>query len=180
VASSSREQLEEKSDDEQKETIHRQRKRAIERWLTPSPALRRTQFGTQHEEQSGRPRALLDIIVERIFVALPERPQRGGTLHHFPHAQDHDPAEIEEQANDEKALHAWPASGDVLLTAGCPCAVHYQSRRDRRGMHTQQRPPKKVAVSHTVRQAPERLHCPRWLTSAPDGAHGAVHAVSLR
>jgi hypothetical protein len=69
-----REPLEEKSDDEQKETIHCQRKRSIGRRLTPSPALHRTQFGTKHEEQSGRPRALLDIIVERIFGALPERP----------------------------------------------------------------------------------------------------------
>ena len=50
-----REPLEEKFDDEPKETIHRQRKRAIERWLTPSPALRRTQFGTQHEARLAPP-----------------------------------------------------------------------------------------------------------------------------
>jgi len=69
-----RKQLEEKSDDEAKETGHRQWKRAIGWGLTPSPALHRTQFGTKHKKQSGTPRALLDIMVERIFVALPERP----------------------------------------------------------------------------------------------------------
>ena len=140
-----REQLEEKADDEQKETAYCQRKRAIGRGHTPSPAHRRAQCGTQHEEQSGRPRALLDIIVERIFVALSQRPQRGCPLHHVPHTQDHDPDEVEEQSNDEKALHARPASSDVLFTARCPCAVHQKRRR---GMHTQQRPPTKVAVAH--------------------------------
>ena len=58
------EQLEEKSDDETKETIHCQWKRSIGWGLTPSPALRRTQCGTKHKKQSGTPRALLDIIVE--------------------------------------------------------------------------------------------------------------------
>src|SRR5262252_4884446 len=42
-----REQLEKKSNDEQHETVHCERKRSIGRWLTPSPALRRPEFGAQ-------------------------------------------------------------------------------------------------------------------------------------
>src|SRR5215467_5683201 len=118
-----REQLEKQSDDEQQETVHRERKRSIRRWLTPSPALRRFEFGAQDEEKSGIPRTMLDIVVELIFGALSERPQRGGTLHHFPQTQDHNFDEIEEQANDKKALHSRPASRDVLVTTGFPCAV---------------------------------------------------------
>jgi hypothetical protein len=63
---------------------------------------------------------LLDIIVERIFGALSERPQRGGLLHHYPHTHDHDAEESEEQTKDAQALHAQFASREGVGTAGCP------------------------------------------------------------
>jgi hypothetical protein len=90
-----REQLEEKSQNEQDETVHGPRKGAIGRWFTPSPALRSTKFGTQCEEVPDIPGALLDIIVERIGIALLEIPQGGCTFHHFPNTQDHHPDQVE-------------------------------------------------------------------------------------
>jgi hypothetical protein len=94
-----RDQLEEQSSDEQAETTHGQRKRAIGRWLTPwatpRTTLQRTEFRTKHKERPGIPGALLDIIVESICVALPEMPQSGSALRHFPNPQDHHPEEVE-------------------------------------------------------------------------------------
>jgi hypothetical protein len=41
---------------------------------------------------------MLDIIFERIFVALPEIPQVCGASRHFPNTQDHNPEEVEEKS----------------------------------------------------------------------------------
>ena len=94
--------LQEKSSDEQAETEHGQRKRPIGRWLTQwhtlSPTLPRTEFRTKHKEGSGIPGSVLDIIVERIFVALSEMPQVCGASRHFPNTQDHNSKEVEEKS----------------------------------------------------------------------------------
>ena len=105
--------LEEQSSDEQAETKHGQRKRAIGEWLTqwptPRTAPRRTEFCTKHKEGSGIPGSVLDIIVEGIFVALSEMPQRGSAPRHFPNPQDHNPEEIEEKSKYGDDLHAQSA-----------------------------------------------------------------------
>jgi hypothetical protein len=67
-----------------------------------------TECGTQPEEGSDIPRALLDIIFKRILVALLERPQGGCTLEHFPNTEDYHPDEVEEQSNHGEELHAQP------------------------------------------------------------------------
>ena len=72
-----REQLEDKSHDEQDETVHDQRKGSIRRRLTPRTALRSTKCGTQDEEVPDIPGPLLDIIIERIGIALLESSQPG-------------------------------------------------------------------------------------------------------
>src|SRR6266478_1362852 len=99
-----REHLEEQSHDEEAEPVHGQRKGSIERRLTLHLAFRSAKCGTQYEERSDIPGSLLDVIVKRLFVALPERPQRGCTFHHFPNPQDHDPHEVEDQTNHDEEL----------------------------------------------------------------------------
>ena len=95
-------QLEEQASDEQAETTHGHRKRVIGRWLTqwptPRTAPRRTEFRTKHQEGSRIPGSVLDIIVERIFVALSEMPQGCGASRHFPNTQDHNSKEVEEKS----------------------------------------------------------------------------------
>src|SRR6266436_9501773 len=93
-----REQLEEKSDNEQDEAVHAQRKGSIRRRLTLRLNRASTECGTKYEERSDIPGALLDIIVERISIALLQRPQGGCTLEHFPNTQDHHSNEVEEQS----------------------------------------------------------------------------------
>jgi len=115
-------QLEEQSSDEQAETKYGQRKRVIGGWLTqwptPRTALRRTEFRTKHKEGSGIPGAVLDIIVERIFVALPEMPQRGSASRHSSNPQDHHPEEVEEQSKYSDDLHARSACRLLWFPAG--------------------------------------------------------------
>jgi hypothetical protein len=111
-----REQLQEKSDNEEAEPIHGQRKDSIRWRLTLRPNRSNTECGTQPEERSDIPGPLLDIIVKRIFVALLERPQGGCPLHHFPKTQDHHPDKVEEQSNHGEDFHAPPVYRCVSFT----------------------------------------------------------------
>jgi hypothetical protein len=76
--------VEKKADNEEAETVHGQRKGSIRRRLTPSTAFRSAKCGPQYEEVSDIPGPLLDIIIERIGIALLERPQSVCTFEYFP------------------------------------------------------------------------------------------------
>src|SRR5215813_15123314 len=137
-----RHKLEEKSDNEEAEPVHGQRKGSIERRLTLSFAFRRAECGTQPEERPDIPGSLLDIIFKRIFVALLERAQRGCTLHHFPHTQYHHPDEVEEQSHHGKELHAPPVYRCVSFTAGFPSSVYDEQTIQARGVQIATATPK--------------------------------------
>jgi hypothetical protein len=123
-----REQLEEKSHDEQGEPIYGRRKGSIRRRLTLRLNRRSAECGTQPEEGSDIPEALLDIIFKRIFVALLERPQSGGALSYFPNTEDDYPDEVEEQSNHGEELHTPPVYKCVWFNAGFPYRVDDQRR----------------------------------------------------
>ena len=65
---------------------------------TSSTALQSTELRTQHEQESGIPGSLLDIIVKRIWVALLEVPQGCCASRHFPNPKDYHPDDVEEQS----------------------------------------------------------------------------------
>jgi hypothetical protein len=67
-----REHLEEQSHDEEAEPVHGQRKGSIGQRLTLRLKCSSTKCGTQDEEVPDIPGPLLDIIMERIGIALLE------------------------------------------------------------------------------------------------------------
>jgi hypothetical protein len=125
-----REQLEEQAHDNQEETEHCPRKLAIGRRLmqrnTASPALQSTEFSTQHEQGSGIPGSLLDIIVKRIWIALLEIPQGCCVSRHFPNPKDHHPDDVEEQSKQYEALHTRPMCRLLSWTTGL-CAIAHNA-----------------------------------------------------
>jgi len=95
----------------------------------PSTDRRNTECGTKEEYGPDIPGSVLDIIVKRIGIALLERSQGGGTLHHFPHTQNYHPDEVEQQSKQDEELHERPTYRGVSFTAGFPDGVDYQSRQ---------------------------------------------------
>ncbi len=178
------EHLEEKSDDEEAETIHGQRKGSIRRRLTLHLDCSSTECGTQPEKRSDIPGPLLDIIVERIWVALLEIPQGGCTLPHLPNPQDYHPDEVEKQTNHGEELHARPMYRCVAFTTRSSSGVDDQRRRSRRGGTNSNGHPEGWP-SFTIRSVnlcstSVHSYCPRRLTSGSGSAPDAVHAAWLR
>ena len=166
-----RKQLEEQSDDEQEETVDRQRKCSIGWRLMLRPNRSSTECGTQPEERADIPGSLLHIIVKRIFGALLERSQGGCPLHHFPYTQDDHPDEVEQQSNHGEKLHAPPLSRCVSSTAGFPSDVDDEKTIQTRGGQTATATPKDGRlVQSALRAYVARVCVYTALASLPAGA----------